>query len=87
MCRNCCIGTKVKVNNNDIKLWKEKQRYDILLCLETFFGNDVWLMHKKNDECIFLTEKGCEIYEFRPKVCKDFPKSKWQKEEFNCKLL
>lgn len=31
-----------------------------------------WVM-KKNDDCIFLKEKLCEIYECRPFICKTYP--------------
>lgn len=31
-----------------------------------------WVL-KKNDDCIFLKEKLCEIYECRPFICKTYP--------------
>lgn len=86
-CRRCCQSTLVRATKQDVKRWKQQGRYDIILCLETWMGTNAYLIHKKDkDECIFLTEEGCEIYETRPKVCRDFPKSQRQVEHFNCRL-
>jgi len=88
-CANCCKGTLVKVNKEDIARWKKEQQYDILLCITEWPGGTLALIHKnekKLDECIFLTKKGCSIYETRPQVCRDFPKGPNQVNEFNCKL-
>ena len=33
----------------------------------------VSLLEKENYDCIFLTEKGCSIYECRPVQCRTYP--------------
>lgn len=47
-----------------------------------------FLKYKKNGDCIFLNTATsnffCEIYEVRPKICKDYP-SNYKQNEF-CKL-
>jgi Fe-S-cluster containining protein len=85
-CANCCKNVIVRVRDEDLGRWKKENRYDILLCLEEITAGAVFMIRKKNGECIFLTEKGCSIYDMRPKVCRLFPTSKKHAEEFNCKL-
>lgn len=86
-CRRCCQSTLVRVTQRDLKRWRQQQRYDIILCVESWMGSKAYLIHKKDrDECIFLTPDGCEIYETRPQVCRDFPKSQHQVERFECRL-
>jgi len=82
-CRNCC-SSRVKVTADEIEQWKQAQRYDILLCLEKWPGGNIFLMHK-NGKCIFLG-KDCEIYPYRPAVCRNFPLSENHKRQFNCNL-
>ena len=31
-------------------------------------------------------KKGCEIYDTRPKICKEYPKSQKHADKFNCIL-
>lgn len=67
--------------------WKKEQRYDIVLCLDNWSENSVFLIHKKNnEECIFLEEKGCSIYETRPLTCRKFPSTLRQKKKYACLL-
>lgn len=87
-CQNCCQGTIVRVRNEDIQRWRRQGRYDIILCLESWMGSDAFLIHKKDkEECIFLTTKGCEIYETRPQVCKEFPKTIAHAAKHHCTLI
>lgn len=85
-CANCCTNVIIRVKEEDILRWKKENRQDILLCLEEISPGAVFMIRKKNGECIFLTEKGCSIHSTRPKVCRDFPKNKAHAEKFSCKL-
>ncbi len=86
-CRNCCKGTLIRVFSDDIDRWRREGRYDIILCLETWTGGNAFLIHKKDsDECIFLSDDGCEIYDTRPRVCRLFPRSESQASDFGCLL-
>jgi len=88
-CKRCCKNTLIRVSKKDIDRWKKQQRYDILLCLVNWPGGTVALLHKNEkslDECIFLTDNGCEIYDTRPEMCKLFPRSAAQVSLFNCQL-
>jgi len=50
------------------------------------------LQEKKNFDCIFLTEKGCSVYEGRPEQCRTYPfwssivedKAAWDAEMASC---
>ncbi len=50
------------------------------------------LEEKKNYDCIFLTEKGCSVYEGRPEQCRTYPfwssivedKAAWEAEMASC---
>jgi Fe-S-cluster containining protein len=87
-CRTCCEELFIKVSKEDIESWKEKNRYDIVLCVENWSYLGAFLIrNEKNGWCIFLDSKnGCEIYDLRPKVCRDFPKSKAHAAKVGCKL-
>ncbi len=85
-CHLCCETQFVRVYKEDIDRWKKEQRYDIILCLENWFADNAIIIHKPEGGCIFLTKDGCEIYNTRPKVCKEFPKSKRHAEKIGCKL-
>jgi len=85
-CANCCTDVIIRVTAEDIGRWKEEQRQDILLCLEEITAGAVFMIRKKNGECIFLTEKGCTIHSTRPKVCRNFPADRTHAEKFECKL-
>ena len=86
-CRRCCQGTLVRARASDIERWQNERRYDIIICLKTWVDNSTFLMHKNGkDECVFLTENGCDIYETRPEICREFPKTQERVTEFNCLL-
>jgi hypothetical protein len=85
-CANCCTNVIIRIKAEEINRWKDENRYDILLCLEEITEGAVFVIRKKNGECIFLTEKGCSIHSTRPEVCRKFPMSKKHAEGFNCKL-
>jgi len=50
------------------------------------------LTEHKNYDCIFLTEKGCSVYEGRPEQCRTYPfwssivedKAAWEAEMTSC---
>lgn len=52
----------------------------------------VSLLEKENYDCIFLTDKGCKVYEYRPLQCKTYPfwaniledKESWDREAESC---
>jgi Fe-S-cluster containining protein len=85
-CANCCTGTVVRIRESDIARWKKEERFDILMCIEEISPDAVFMIHKKNDECIFLDKKGCLIYDARPEVCRLYPASRSHADKFYCKL-
>lgn len=52
----------------------------------------VSLKEKENFDCIFLTEKGCSVYEVRPEQCRTYPfwatimedRESWNQEAKSC---
>lgn len=44
-----------------------------------YVGDKVILMSGRNGKCVFLTDKGCSIFDARPKMCRIFPF--WFKED------
>ncbi len=86
-CIRCCQGQLIKITEEDILRWKREQRYDILLCMETWTDGIPFLIQKKDKtECTFLTDKGCSIHETRPEICVKFPASYTHAKEMDCKL-
>lgn len=72
----------------DIDRWKKEERLDILMNIDSLFGESRRLIKKDNDECIFLSSDGaCQIQETKPFICKKFPTSKMHAEAFKCKLV
>ena len=84
-CGRCCVrgGSKLIMTPSDYRRWKRQGRWDILcyarLELSRDHGN-LWMDPKTGEEllnCPFLkkinsTKYICEIYDTRPKVCREF---------------
>ncbi len=88
-CRRCCIGTEIRLMPEDIERWKKEERLDILLNIDSLFGESRSLIKKDDsNECIFLSDDGsCKIHETKPYICQKFPVSLKQAEMFECKLV
>ncbi len=76
-CKRCgrCCKLLLKLNEEDIERIKTKGHKDFHVVKK-----GKCCMKRINDYCIFLKlNKGicsCSIYEYRPKICKKFPKLK-----------
>ena len=88
-CRECCIGTEIRVNDEDMDRWKKESRLDILLSINPLFGGSRHLIRKKNtEECIFLSVDGaCKIQDSKPNICNKFPTNRKHAKEFKCKAI
>lgn len=78
-CRNCyacCVDLVVDLDEEDELLWEESGIYRKLITQTKFdltLIRPTRILKQKDDgSCIFLTNGLCTIYEFRPKVCRDF---------------
>lgn len=85
MCGKCCRegGSELIMTPSDYRRWKRQGRWDILryawVGLPQGHG-DLWIDSKTGEEllyCPFLKEISagkyvCEIYDTRPKVCREF---------------
>lgn len=85
MCGKCCKegGSELTMTPSDYRRWKRQGRQDILryarLSAQPDHG-DLWIDSKTGEElfrCPFLKEIStgkyvCEIYNTRPKVCREF---------------
>jgi Fe-S-cluster containining protein len=85
----CCIGTDIRLVDEDIARWERENRLDILLAINPHFGGSRQLIKKHdNDECIFLLKDGrCKINGTKPYICKIFPQSQKQADVFECSYL
>lgn len=84
-CINCCSG-KVKVSDEDMERWKNEENIYVLLSIEEESEGSRFLIHTKDDKCIFLKDNQCSIYETRPEVCRQFPKNRNHAIYFGCKF-
>tara|TARA_Y100000310_G_scaffold322644_1_gene381898 strand:+ start:6014 stop:6451 length:438 start_codon:yes stop_codon:yes gene_type:complete len=93
-CAQCCIGEEILVEEDEIKVIAERTgmnpedftRVHWYEILEYYV-----IEQKQNNNCIFLKrdEKTftCEVYEFRPHFCAQYPSNKrqleWCKDKLN----
>jgi Fe-S-cluster containining protein len=82
-CGKCCLADMIALaEENDYKLWKTNGRFDILDSIKSENGvwaGDCYISSVDGNRLlgckfyIFNNGKGeCLIYEFRPRVCRDF---------------
>ena len=73
-CSACCRKQQVILspeNGDDPKLYLVEEA-------RTGIGMKVWvLLHKENGDCIYLGDRGCEIYDVAPWACRTFDCRKW----------
>ena len=74
-CANCCKTTSPIFRDSDIKRISKKLRMKEIQFINTYLNMD-----KENDfvlkksPCAFLdSNNSCEIYEFRPLACREYP--------------
>lgn len=69
-CYECCLETEMTLSNSDIKRIEEKG-YKKKEFLEE---KDGFLVLKNiNNQCFFLKDKRCTIYDLRPQGCRFYP--------------
>ena len=76
-CKGCCTNMGVNIFDNEDILFPVEMTEVIYLRTDLYppLGRRVRIMkHKENKECIALdSDTGhCSVYEYRPRVCKDF---------------
>lgn len=84
-CQNCCKSISPVFNNKDIErvaasLQQSPDKFRSKY-LEKVDGE----MTIKDTPCPFLTEKGCSIYDCRPKTCREYPYT--NKKDIVCRLI
>lgn len=72
-----CNGCRLCCQNDAIVLHPEKgdnpSLYTTVPFTSPINGAEMLMLdHKSNGDCIYLGEKGCEIYEKRPLICREF---------------
>jgi Fe-S-cluster containining protein len=99
-CGNCCIhGAFSEVAEEDIVLWTERGRTDILEWVRfrpignEEYAYEVWIDPKTKEEveqCPWLEklshngECTCQIHDVKPSICRYFPASKRHAQEMGC---
>tara|TARA_B000000565_G_scaffold153381_1_gene116071 strand:- start:2004 stop:2471 length:468 start_codon:yes stop_codon:yes gene_type:complete len=81
-CANCCKTTSPIFNNNDIQRIAKNLKIKFSDFIDKYLtidsDNDMVL---KSSPCVFLSnENKCEIYDFRPKACKEYPHTDRKKQ-------
>lgn len=73
-CGQCCRKSKpVSVRDREVWLIARFLRTPSAKVRKLFFGRGKDRQIVMKDPCPFLMEKGCMIYEVRPRSCRDFP--------------
>lgn len=100
-CNYCCSGEPgfVFLSPKDLERLSSHLGMNEEACISTYCRNVpmgnfsmISLHEKKNYDCIFLTEKGCSVYEGRPEQCRTYPfwssivedKAAWEAEMASC---
>lgn len=103
-CGNCCLklydAFATSATEEDIRLWKEKEREDILQWVDPipvgdgYFVYDIWISPKTGEDverCPWLRKLPnknkyiCHIHDVKPKHCREYPRSKKHAEKTGCK--
>lgn len=100
-CGHCCADEPgyVFLSEKDIQVLSDglnlsKDDFIITYCRTIDFGamKLVSLIEKDNYDCVFLTDKGCKVYEYRPIQCRTYPfwqhiledEKSWNDEALQC---
>lgn len=101
-CNYCCSSEPgyVFLSQNDLTLLAQgmnmtEEAFINTYCRKVDMGAFymVSLIEKENYDCIFLSEKGCKVYNFRPTQCRTYPfwanvlenETTWNEESKLCK--
>ena len=103
-CGNCCLNLydafSTCATEEDIQLWKNEGREDILEWVsfigthDQFVAADIWISPETGEEvarCPWLRKLPnkrkyvCRIYDVKPRHCREYPQSKVQAEETGCR--
>ena len=69
-CNFCCVETRMPLSRSDIKRIL-RIGYSLKdFAVKTEGG---WHLKNRSGRCVFLGEKGCEIYPYRPEGCRLYP--------------
>jgi len=93
-CAQCCIGEEILVEEEEIKIITERTGInpEDITRLHYYEILEYHIIEQKpNNECLFLNkdekEFACEIYEFRPNLCAQYPSNErqleWCKDKLN----
>jgi len=69
-CIKCCIKTEMPLTKADIELISSLGYKTEDFAIKT---DKEWKLKNKFGKCVFLTENGCKIYDFRPQGCRLYP--------------
>ena len=84
-CSNCCKEIVPEIEDDEIAPISKRLGIDEIDFRNKYLvkSEDGYEINKK--PCPFLTEKGCSIYEIRPKNCREYPYT--DKDEITCRLI
>jgi len=70
-CAECCKLLTVKISKSDIKKIQEKGYDDFFFQYDENIDSNI--LERDEQGCVFLDGNKCNIYNIRPKVCRDYP--------------
>lgn len=100
-CGHCCSDepgyvflSQEDISNLSAGLGIDEKDFTDTYCRVVEFGalKMISLLEKENYDCIFLSDKGCMLYDYRPKQCRTYPfwahilesEDQWNKESHEC---
>ncbi|MBG0766197.1 YkgJ family cysteine cluster protein [Sphaerochaeta halotolerans] len=100
-CRYCCSCEPgyVFLSQPDLDRLCAHTGMDEQACIETYCRivamgafSMISLKEKQNYDCVFLNERGCSVYEGRPRQCRTYPfwmsilesEERWEEEKKSC---
>jgi len=69
-CVKCCLETRMPLSNLDLRRILKLNYKLEYFAVET---NGGWRLKNNRGRCVFLLEKGCKIYPYRPEGCRLYP--------------
>jgi Fe-S-cluster containining protein len=103
-CGNCCLNLsdsfQTRVPDDDVQMWKQESRWDILEwvdsipMVENHYVHDIWISPVTRDNvvrCPWLRKLPnqdkyiCRIHDVKPTHCRKYPKSRKHAEETGCR--
>ena len=72
-CSRCCNNYLIRVNPYEVLRLAQHLNLSTTAFIEQYVTPETALVHKPDDNCIFLGPQGCSVHSARPLVCRLYP--------------